>query len=307
MGLRLRIGILGLLACWLPHPVCAHPGAHHDIERVSKLIEAEPQRAGLWIERAHHRRLAGEFEEALKDLNEAERLSPDTWDIVAHRGLTLARMGKNIEAESELTRFLENTSGTATAYVERARIRHAAGRVELAIADLSSSLALSQDALSQDIEVYLQRGEWQESLSRWDDAAEGYREALNLFGPIRSLQRAMVRVEMSRGNHSSALEIIDQAMAGTHSKVPWRLQRAVVLESAGQDTDARRERLTALDETNRVLERRVTAIQLVQRAEVFLALNEQSKARRDLELASKKSPRYPMANELLKKLNQSNR
>ncbi len=279
--------------------LCAHPGAHHDIERISKLIESSPEQADLWIERAHHRRLAGEYDGALLDLKEAERLSPGNWDVIAHRGLTLALMGRGQEAEAALDRFLNNTPGSAITFVERARIRQASGRTELAISDLTASLAQSRD-----IEIYLERGRLQEALKRWDDAAAGYTEGLTFFGPIGSLQRSMVRVELARGNQDKALSLIDAAMAKTRSKAPWRLQRALVLESAGDTEAAHKERIAALDETNRILSKRITAIQLVQRAQVYLSLNRRADARRDLELAIEKSPRYGAALELKSKLNQ---
>ncbi|MCA9249970.1 MAG: hypothetical protein R3E58_00080 [Phycisphaerae bacterium] len=289
--------ILWVLVLGLPLSLWAHPGAHHDIERVSRLIEAEPERAELWVERAHHRRLAGEYDAALEDLNQAERLAPGNWDVSAHRGLTLARMGKGQEAEIELTRFLEHTSGTAAAFVERARIRHASGRVEAGISDLTASLELSRD-----IGVYLQRGAWQESLERWDDAANGYQEALEFFGSLGSLQRAQIRVELARGNRDKALSIVDSAIATARSKVPWLLQRAAVLDAMEKFDEARRERLAALDEINRILQKKITAIQLVLRAEVYIALNQAADARRDLELVLKNSPNYYPAQELLSKL-----
>jgi tetratricopeptide (TPR) repeat protein len=289
--------IVGLFVLAWPAVLRAHPGAHHDVERVSKLLDAEPLRADLWIERAHHRRLAGEFEAALVDLAEAERLTPGDWNVSAHRGLTLARMGRLDEAEAELNRFLENTSGTAVTFAQRAQIRQTTGRTDLAIDDLSASLALTPD-----VERYLQRGEWQELLKRWDDAAAGYQEALESVGPVGSIQEGLVRVELARGNHDQALALIDAAIMHTNTKSPWRLRRAQVLESAGRLEEARAERLVALDETNRVLGKRVTAIQLVLRAQVNIALDRTDDARLDLELALKKSPRYEAAIKLMNTL-----
>ncbi|GJM25177.1 MAG: hypothetical protein DHS20C16_15920 [Phycisphaerae bacterium] len=294
LGLRTVVWFI-VFGC--PLALCAHPGPHHDIARVSKLVEAEPHRAELWIERAYHRRLAEQYDEALADLAEAERLAPGTSELCAHRGMTLSAMGRDAEAESELNRFLEETSGTAGTFSERAQIRQRAGRLDEAVTDLAAAIKLKPD-----VAYFVQRGRLQEKLKRWDDVASGYREGIAKVGQVATLNHGLIRAEVARGNHDEALTLIDGVMEHTKVKTPWQLQRADVLESAGKPEAALTERLAALEETNRVLAKRPTAIQLVIRARVYMALERTEDARRDLELTLKKTPRYEAAIELLNAL-----
>jgi tetratricopeptide (TPR) repeat protein len=132
----------------LPNFALAHPGLHHDIERVTQAIELDPANADLLIQRSHYYRLDGQPELALLDLDKAQILQPSRRDIAAHKGLALATMGRDEEAIHELSRFLDSGPGSAVAFADRARLR--------SDRDRASYLRLSFRSRWARMELYIQ-------------------------------------------------------------------------------------------------------------------------------------------------------
>ena len=278
-------------------PAIAHPGLHHDIERLTGALAKEPGRADLWIKRSHHYRLDGKHSRALADLDHARALTPNNLDICMHRGLTLSAMGRDAEAEKELTRFLAGGVGSAAAFAARGRIREHDRRYGLALSDYSSAIALKKD-----VKYYLLRGRLQESLGRLDEAAAGYRDGLRHLGGAVTIRSPLIQVEIARGRYAAALALIDEGLSRVPVKTEGHLRRAEVFEACGQVERARLERSRALAEANRVLRKRATAIHLFSRAKVHVTLGHLEDAKSDLELALDWSPRFSGARELLGQL-----
>jgi tetratricopeptide (TPR) repeat protein len=271
----------------------AHPGLDHDIEQTTILVADDPNQTDLLVKRGHLYRLSGRLVESLADLDRARELNPqDRWSGL-QRGLTLSAMGRDQEAEAELDSFLRGGPGTL-AYTERGRIRARTGRTRLAITDLTSAIDMRPE-----IDSYLLRGRLQVSLGLLAEAAAGYREGWSRLGGAILLEEALIRVEMARGRHQAALELIDQALSRASVKSPWHLRRAEVLDGAGQPEKAPAELGRALAEANRLLAKRPCGIHLVSRARVHIAMGNLAAARQDLKLALRKSPRFKEANELL--------
>src|SRR5262245_33865386 len=84
----------------------AHPGPHHDIERLTKLLAREPGRVDLLMDRARAYRFDGLPARALDDLVRAAQLKGDASDIALERGLALADLKRDSEAEIEFTKHI---------------------------------------------------------------------------------------------------------------------------------------------------------------------------------------------------------
>jgi tetratricopeptide (TPR) repeat protein len=275
----------------------AHPGPHHDIERLTSMIDRQPDAIGLRLERAMNYRWAGQYEESLVDCGHVRMLDPENRDVCLQRGLTFSAMKRDVEAERELSRFLEGGPGLFEAFAERGRIRERGGRHKLALSDYSAAIALERN-----VSLYLERGRLQELLEMWDAAAAGYRDGLvHRRGAVKILS-ALIRVEVARGRPEAALELIDQELGRSPIRTHWYLRRAEVFEASGQVKEARSERMRALKEANRLLRSRPNALNLYSRAQVNAALGRTADARRDLQSALAKLPRLTAARELLEEL-----
>ncbi len=277
--------------------VAAHPSIYHEIERVSEALQKQPDRVDLLNERGVCYRLAGNFEASLADFDKAGRLDPSNLDLAAHRGMTLSAMGRNEEAERELTRYLDGGRVSASVLAERGLVRAKLGKLEPAIQDFNRSLSINPD-----IELYIERCKVEESLGRLNRAAAGLREGLAALGGAVVLRDRLVDVELRQKNYDGAIRVIDEQIAVTPVRTEWLLRRAEILATAGRAADARRDRMLALDEANNALARRTTANHLVSRAKVFWALGRLDEARKDLQLALDQSPRMDEARGMLAKL-----
>ncbi len=292
--------VVGLLAISIfSESGVAHPGVHHDIERVTAALAKDPENVTLLIERGYLNRLDGNYEASLRDLDAAEKLAPDNASVWAHRGMTLASLKRYDEADTALTRFLESGTGSSTAFAERARIRRATGREKAAIEDYTAAIGLNPD-----VDLYIERGRLQEKLGLYEDAVAGYRESVQRLGSAVILIDALIRCEVHQGNTDEALRLINQELESAAVKTEWYLRRAEVFERTGDHLEVLSDLHQAMAEADQALRRRDTAINLLSRARVLIALGRIHEAREDLQRAVDKSPRFSEAKRLLRSLNQ---
>jgi len=291
-----RQGLGSMLIALAATAAGAHPGLHHDIAAVCEAIEREPRKADLYVDRAYLERLGEELDAALADLAEARKLEPGNLRVAAELGMTYSALGRDREADTELTAFVRN-GGTAPTFAERAKVRVRLGRLSDAVADYAAAIALKPD-----IEYYLSRGALQESLGEHAAAAQGYEDGRVKLGDAVTLDLALIRVEAARGRYARALALIDRQLAAAPVKTDWYLRRADVLAAAGRAAEARADRQTALREADAAVEASGSGMHLYARARAQAALGQTDAAKRDLEMVLQKSPRFADAREMLAKL-----
>lgn len=279
----------------------AHPGVHHDIERITRVLEQEPKRADLLIERGVFFRMEGNFAASLADFDKAEALDAKNIDISAHRGMTLSAMRRDQDAERELSRFLSNGRASAPAFAERGLVRARLGRVDQAIDDYSKSLAISPD-----VEIFVERSKLQEAAGKLNDAASGLREGVASTGGAVVLRDRLISIELARKNYDAAIRIVDDQIAVTQVRTEWFLRRAMLLEAAGRNNEAHKSRLDAVDEATRALAKRPSAIHMLARARANLALGRIIESKRDAESALEIAPGLTEAQVLLSELGKRN-
>jgi tetratricopeptide (TPR) repeat protein len=275
----------------------AHPGLHHDIDRVTEALALEPGRADLLRERAFLLRLDGKPGLGLADLDRARTIEPGNRGIAAERGMALSALGRDREAEQELTRFLTTGPATAAVLTERARVRARIGRNEDAIADYDASIALQPE-----VPAYLARGALLESLGKTTEAHDGYLDGVTRLSGEPNLRRALLRLDVETRRFDEALALVAEEIARADVKTDGYLRRAEVLEAAGRKAEATKDRERALEEADRAIATSATGVRLVSRARAHLALGRSDEARRDLLLAVAKAPRYVEARRMLAEL-----
>ncbi len=257
-------------------------------------ISRDPSNATLYLERAYRERLDGHLDRALADLDRAAAIAPEDLRVAAERGLVLAALGCDVEAEAELTRFLQRGPPTAPVLAEWARIHARAGRDDAALLGFDAAIALRPDP-----DLYLERGVLLEKLGRLDDAAAGYRQGLARLSGAVALRSALLRVETSRGKWEDALVLVDEEIRRAPVKTRGYLLKAEILQAAALPAEARAAMDLALAEADRVVERSPTGLHLYGRARVRLAMGRVEGARADLEDAIRRSPRFAEARGLL--------
>jgi tetratricopeptide (TPR) repeat protein len=275
----------------------AHPGPHHEIERLTGLLRAEPNRPDLLVQRAVQYRLDGQLEKALQDVDRARTIEPAAPDIALQRGLILSALRADAEADRELTRALQVPSPPAAAYAERAAVRQRLGRATEALADYNSAIALKPE-----IEAYCARGRLLESLGRQDEAAAGFRDGMDRLGGPVVLRKELIRLAVARGRWAEALRLVDEELPQTPIKTEWLLQRAEIQQAAGNAPAARFDREAALHEAQRAFARRPTALNQYWKARALVSLDRSDDAIMELINALARSPRFALAADLLAQL-----
>jgi len=275
-------------------PIKAHDA---DIVELSNRIASEPDRDGLLLERAQLYRLNGQLGSAMADLDALRAAGPDDPKVSMERALTLSALGRDAAAETILNNLIDGQTGELrwAALSERAVIRGRNNELSLAIEDLNEVIGV-QPAL----QLYLTRGSFQERLGDLTAAAAGYRAGLAKLGVnTLVLKERLIAVEIARGNYAAALDLVEDEIARVPVKTPWLLRRAELLDLMGWPQQAEVTRREALDEANRVLARRSTAINRLARAKAYIALDKNDDANCDLQLIVEQAPQLKEAQDLL--------
>jgi tetratricopeptide (TPR) repeat protein len=279
--------------------VLAQSGRDPEIQELTDQLAQDPDNVELLILRGQVYRSNGKLLESLQDMDRAWLLKRDNREVALERALTLSVLHRYQEAEAALDDFLQNDSDPkrVMALAERAHIRANTGRIALAIADFTAAIHLQPT-----IELYLIRGQLQESLGKLNEAEAGYHEGLARLGDAILLKKSLIRVHIGQQHYDEALALIDEEVARAPVKTRWYLERAELLARMGKPEATRLAYERALSEVNRVLGKRSTAMQLVARAKIYHAMGRTEEAKRDLRAAKQKAPRYSEADDLLKKL-----
>ncbi len=294
---RLCYSVIVVIASTIVDPLFAHPGLHHDIQEISRTLSREPDRGDLLIQRARLLRLDARFLDSLADLDRASHVSPDAPQLDLERGLTLSALRRDSEADAALTRHIEHGSASSVAYIERGHIRARGRNPETALADYST--ALEQHPT---VDIVIAKTRVLESIGRVDEAARDLSSGMKQLGGPVVIRDELIRIETIRKRFDVAIALIDEVIEKAAVKTEWYLRRGDVLQVAGDHKNAMHAYETAIEEANRVLARRTSAIHLYGRAKSHIALGQYPDAIRDLHAALKRSPRFSKANDLLKQL-----
>lgn len=276
------VGIFGIIPL-----ATAHPDIDPGIQRLTRELADDPDNIELLVRRGQSYRANGKFLESLADFERAWLLAPQNQSINLQRAMTLSALERYEDAEAALNVFLRDISHPQRVFglAERAHIRARTGRRELAIDDLTAAIQFHPT-----VEMYLLRGELEESLGNLEAAAKGYYEGLAALGDAILLKKALIRVQASRGLYSEALGLVNEELERARIKTQWLLLQADILALQGQATAAQEARQNALTEANRILGKRQTALHLRARAEVYQAMGLQKEAERDLNRVIKQAP-----------------
>jgi tetratricopeptide (TPR) repeat protein len=224
--------------------------------------------------------MTGRMAEALDGLEVLERLRPDSPELHAMRARVYFALQRDSPALSELNAFIAETGGSMTTLAMRGRVHERQGRVEEALADYDAALALDGH-----VELYLQRSRLLMSQGDPVRALSGLSEGVDRLGGAVLLRMELIEVARSLGELDVALEQTDAISAQARVDTRALLLRAEILDEAGLYEEAERARRGALAESDRLLDRRMSATGLVDRADAYLSLGRWEEAIEDLERA----------------------
>mgnify|MGYP006275500019 CR=1 FL=1 len=153
--------------------------ALHDVPRAAvdwnRAVSLAPRDPEIIAGRGAFRLRAGNVEGALADFEQAARLEPRNSVHAFNRGMALAELGRDAEAERAFSQVIASDSDDAEAWLNRARVR-AARQPAAALDDFSRALALRPEwGLA-----YFERGLLHLSQNRDEAADADFRRAWEL-------------------------------------------------------------------------------------------------------------------------------
>lgn len=183
---------MSALLLWL---LVAHPGSGHDRQAAEDLLEVEPERVDLQVERALAHWRMGQAEEAFSIVDEFKDQPDWPEEGVWLEGVLLLHRGDFVQAEERLRAYVENKGPR-----------------------LSARSALADAVREQ---------------KRWEEAGMLYAAARSLTrDPDDAIQAA--RMAARAGEHELAVERIDTAIHELGAAVSLRVARVEILEGAGR-------------------------------------------------------------------------
>ena len=214
-----------------------HGDRNEHLARLDAKIEASPNAVALLLERsAAHRRL-GHYEASLADLDRVLVLSPDHHQAHYLRGLTHLRGGRLCEAEVALRRYLESVPESPSGHTALAESLAGQGRYLAAASEYTLAIAAQPTPIP---DHYLARAKAYRAAGQpyLDLAVEGLDEGMSSIGPLLTMQRLAIEIELDRGHHAGAIERIDSVLAKAPRKESWLVSKGRILASLGRETEA---------------------------------------------------------------------
>lgn len=227
----------------------AHGNLHERIADLTRVLDRDPARAELWLERAELRRQDGELVEALADVGQAARWKRDWPPVFLERARILFDQEQWEPALAAAGDCLDREPENADARVIRALCRARLGDPDPAIADLNVVLQGPQRPRP---DLYLERARWQAQLGRWGDAVAGLDEGLRRLGETPSLAFPALEYQRSGGDFEGALARLE-TLRRFMSPESLLATRGELLVQAGRAAEAAalfRQALARLDDAD---------------------------------------------------------
>ena len=242
-----------------------HGDLQERIHDITVKIESGGGPADLYLKRGELYRLHRDWEKALSDYAEAEKLSDDLPYLAYLRGRLWLERGYPEKAVPYLDSFLERNPRHVDALLVRSRALGKIGRLHEAVSDLDTAISLHSRPTP---EYFLERAQLQSRLGDLQGALSGLDEGLGLLGPIVSLADFAIDLEVEAGRYESALARLDSLPLLLRKQPAWVAKRAGILVQADRSEEAVPEYELALQAIDDLPPRR-------SQARALLALKEQ--------------------------------
>ncbi|MCC7373772.1 MAG: tetratricopeptide repeat protein [Verrucomicrobiales bacterium] len=235
-------------------PVWAHEGPEHEIEELSELIAARGDAPHLLIDRAIEYAVLGRNAEAMRDLERALQLDPDSLDALRELARLQFAEGRTADAIALASRALrtrpENPVDRAGLLVLRAEVQAATGRLREALSDCEAVLRLH----AENPEWYLLRSEIQRRLHKTKPRVTGIEEGLRKTG-AGLLKIELIDAQLDARRYREALVAIEEEVASSRVPGPWLVRRGRARIGLGEKEPGRQDLRDGLAAIDKILDR----------------------------------------------------
>jgi tetratricopeptide (TPR) repeat protein len=283
MGLKLWLAALVIAA---PDSF-GHEGPEHEIAELTDRLLKEGPSAQLLLERAVEYQILRQYPEAVKDLERAARIEPQSAPILRELGRVYFTTGKTNEALETVTRGLE----TSVRGAERASLLVTRAEVLRARQDFTRALKDANEAIEEhpgNVEWYLLRSQLQAQLKLRADRVKDLDEAIEKTGS-GMLQIEWIDALIDNEQYPLALEKIENELKASRLRSTWLIRRARVLLATARADAAKADLRAAIGELNdRLNPSAPDPSLLADRGLAYELLGDKEKARKDYTAARDK-------------------
>jgi tetratricopeptide (TPR) repeat protein len=278
-GTKLRWMICAAV-CAMTTIVCGHDSPEHEIEALTRKMEAKGATAELLARRATEWRALRNYKEAAADLERAVRLKSNSVPLVVEYARVEMDRG-NVCAAANVTdhglKIARGGAERASLHMLRAEIAERRGLHAAALEECEKGLKAAEPQL----EGYLMRTRLQQRLEKFTAAAQGLKEAYEKSGSV-VLEIEWIEAMIDAGECDAALERIGKYAARARWKAAWLIREARAEQGLGRNVEEKLQR--ALKELEGRLEGGKADLSLMRdRAMANLLSGKRDEAARDLE------------------------
>jgi tetratricopeptide (TPR) repeat protein len=267
-------------------PARAHEGPEHEIEELTERIQSEGASADLLLQRAIEYNVLGKGSEAVKDLQRAVDIEPQSPIILRELARAYFLTGKTNEAIDTASRGLKHaTEGAERAglYMVRADVHRAKRDHAKALEDLDKAIKHHPE----NPESYLARSRLQLVLGQKRERIAGLEKGVQETGS-GLLEAELIDAWIEAGKTDLALAKIEAELKDSRWRGTWLIRRAKVYFAMQQREDARDDLKEALEELNGRMRRGSDPLLYVDRGHVYELLGNKEEAKKDYEHARDK-------------------
>ncbi len=219
------------------------------MEAVNQQLAANPNDPQLLVQRSRLYTQGSQYDLAVADLNQADRLGglPTLQYEKAQLFLTAGWYETGLE---HANRHLAANANDQQAYLVRARLLTKLNRLPEAANDYMAVMKRAPDAASVEIYVEGAKAITTEDGAHLNQALKMLELGISKVGPIVTLQSAALEAEVRQNNWDAALARVEKISAQMPRKDTWIAKKGDILVKAGRYDEARKayqEALTAIE------------------------------------------------------------
>src|SRR5437016_5668848 len=208
-----------LAALLLPRMSHAEDDAAEALEGINRQLQANPTDPRLLLRRSHIWVFLHKYDQAIADLNQANRLTPLP-EIEREQAQIYLAAGWYETGLEHVERHLKQFPDDPEGYLVRGRLNAKLDHRDEAGTDLGIAIERNKNPT---MELYLERAQ----VLATDDGAHlpqvlsTLDQAIKRFGPIVTLESAALEAELTGQHYDAALARIDQVMGTSPRKDTW--------------------------------------------------------------------------------------
>jgi tetratricopeptide (TPR) repeat protein len=221
-------------------PAAAKPTGDSQIATLDQRVARNPIDADLRRARAAALHKAGRLDDALDDLNVAQRITEEPPESTALRARILADVGRSDQALETLDALLASHPNSPSALELRGRLRLRRNDPLGAMADLESACQ------APTLKRVLIAAQTAVALEQLDRASELLRRGQQVLGNHPLLVVEGARVQLAMGHPAGAFATLEALLYDRPHEARWRLLRADAQAAMGHENAAQAEREAVL-------------------------------------------------------------